>query len=228
MIKIAPHKSETALLEPFASLGLENIVVPKTKDECLAAAQAIMEAGVVGFDTESKPVFLKETINDGPHVVQFATAQKAYIFQLCHQECIPYVRQILQSEAILKVGFGLKSDRGQLRSRLNVEVKAILDMVAVFRKMGYPGETGLRSAVGIVFNQKFHKSKKTTTSNWGFRVLNEKQLIYAANDAYVALMVLNGLNLPREEWPITYEGGAWCPRHESNGLPLDLNRDAAH
>lgn len=205
MAKIAPTRTETALLEPFPALGLENIVVPANKADFAAAAAAIEQAGVVGFDTESKPVFLKETVNDGPHVVQFASAQTAYIFQLRHAACIPYLRQILAAKTIIKVGFGLRSDRGQLRNKLQTEVNGILDMVTVFRTLGYPGDTGLRSAVGIVFNQKFHKSKKTTTSNWSLPVLNDRQLVYAANDAYVALRVLQALALPREQWPVIGE-----------------------
>lgn len=202
MAKIAPTRTETSLLPPFPALGLDNIVVPTTPAEFAEAAAAIVAAGVVGFDTESKPVFLKETVNDGPHVVQFATPQNAYVFQLRHRECIPYLREVLAAKTIIKVGFGLRSDRGQLNNKLQTELNGILDMITVFRAMGYPGDTGLRSAVGIVFKQKFHKSKKTTTSNWGAAKLNDRQLVYAANDAYVALRVLQALALPREQWPV--------------------------
>jgi hypothetical protein len=61
---------------------------------------------------------------------------------------------------------------------------------------------GVRNAVGLVFNQRFAKSKKITTTDWSQRELTPQQMLYAANDAYAALKVLVALNLPREDLPI--------------------------
>jgi len=52
---------------------------------------------------------------------------------------------------------------------------------------------GVRGAVGILLNQCFKKSKSTTLSNWATRELSPKQLLYAANDAYAALKVMEAL-----------------------------------
>ncbi|MGB2454881.1 MAG: hypothetical protein ACPIG7_09835 [Akkermansiaceae bacterium] len=38
--------------------------------------------------------------------------------------------------------------------------------------------------------QCFKKSKSTTTSNWARSDLTHRQLIYAANDAYAALRIM--------------------------------------
>jgi ribonuclease D len=67
---------------------------------------------------------------------------------------------------------------------------------------GYGKHLGVKTAVGLVFNQRFTKSKKITTSNWSLPQLTSQQLLYAANDAYAALKVLEALNLPRAELPI--------------------------
>jgi ribonuclease D len=37
------------------------------------------------------------------------------------------------------------------------------------------------------------KSKSVTTSNWAARVLSERQLLYAANDAYAAIRIYHAL-----------------------------------
>jgi ribonuclease D len=78
----------------------------------------------------------------------------------------------------------------------------VLDLSTVFRQDGYKNTTGVRAAVAIVLNQKFHKSKKVTTSNWAAPQLTESQLIYAANDAFGALKVLTALNRPHQDLPI--------------------------
>ncbi|MDC8770815.1 3'-5' exonuclease [Roseateles albus] len=192
--KIAPSKEQTTLLPPFECLRLDQILVPTTLPQFEAAAADIAQAGVVGFDTESKPTFLKDSVSEGPHIVQFATLQRAYIFQLHQDDCRQYLADLLCSSKVLKVGFGLESDHEQIQHKLGFRLANVLDLNQVFRKDGYANSTGARAAVAIMFEQKFHKSKKITTSNWAERQLTERQLLYAANDAYVALRVHAALN----------------------------------
>lgn len=196
---IAPSKAETALLPPFPELGLARIFVPRSVADFNSAFDDIMAAGQAGFDTESKPTFNFGEVSEGPHVVQFALADKAYIFQPHRAEGQGVLSELLRSNQVLKVGFGLQSDRGQIQAKLGVKLEAVLDLNVVFRKMGYNNSMGVRAAVGVVFGQHFHKSKKTTTSNWAAAELSEKQLLYAANDAYAALKVLEALKTKNPE-----------------------------
>ena len=189
----APSKAETALLAPFPGLGLAQIQVPRTAAQFAAAVDEILALGRAGFDTESKPTFNVGELSDGPHVVQFALHDKAFIFQLHHAGVREPLARLLESEAVLKVGFGLQSDHGQIRAKLGVGIQPVLDLNSLFRKKGYNNSMGVRAAVGVVLGQSFHKSKKTTTSNWAVAELSERQLLYAANDAYAALKVLEAL-----------------------------------
>ena len=202
MRKLTPSKSESALLEPFATLPLDRIHVPVTEGEFASATAAIFAAGVVGFDTESKPIFDRGVISDGPHVVQFALDDCAYIFQLHRADCQAFLIEILESDLVLKVGFGLRSDHKEIRAKFGVTLRAVLDMNDVFNRDGHRGTTGARAAVAMVMNQWFHKSKAVSTSNWAVAQLSPKQLLYAANDAYVAIKVLRAMNLPRDRLPI--------------------------
>lgn len=201
--KHAPVKAETDLLEPFQGMPRSAIRIPVGRKQLNAAYADLKCRKAIGFDTESKPIRTKGEVSDGPHLVQFSTPEHAYIFQLFRDECLPLVKAILENETIVKVGFGLKSDRRQIHKRLGVKIKAVLDMNKVFWAEGYRGTTGVRAAVAIVFNQRFHKSKKITTSNWSLPWLNDQQLIYAANDAYAALMVMLALKRPLESFPVT-------------------------
>ncbi len=191
----APSKAETALLEPFQGLPLESIHLPKTVAEIEQAGREIVMAGIAGFDTESKPTFNAGEKSRGPHVVQFALRDRAFIFQLHRPECRAVVMDLLESEQVLKVGFGLRNDRGQIRSTLGVTLRAILDLDHVFRKRGYKGQIGVRAAVGAELEQSFRKSKHITTSNWAAPDLTPRQLLYAANDAFAALRVMEALGL---------------------------------
>jgi ribonuclease D len=50
-----------------------------------------------------------------------------------------------------------------------------------------------------MFNQRFLKSKKATTSNWSNQALTESQLIYAANDAWAAIKVFHALKMKTQK-----------------------------
>ena len=208
MKKFAPTKAEIALLEPFVGLTLERIHVPTSREEFASATAEIKTAGIVGFDTESKPTFVVGDVSEGPHVVQFALHDKAYLFQLHRAEGMPFLIELLQSEQVIKVGFGLKSDRGHIFAKLGVHFNAVVDLNTVFSMDGYHKEMGVRAAVGLVLKQRFAKPRHVTTSNWSQLQLNPQQILYAANDAYAALKVLEAMNLRREDLPIM-------------GLPMD-------
>lgn len=193
MRQTTPTKAETTLLQPFIGLRLESIVVPASAAAFASATADIMQAEMVGFDTESKPTFAVGEVSTGPHVAQFATDSKAYIFQLSEPHCRPYLDEILASRDVQKIGFGLESDRAQIRKKLGIEVSALIDLNTVFRQEGYRHTAGVRAAVAIVLNQKFHKSKRVTTTNWSMPQLTPAQLLYAANDAYAAFKVMQAL-----------------------------------
>ena len=202
MKKIAPNKAEIALLEPFVGLTLEHIHVPASCAEFASATAEIKAAGIIGFDTESKPTFVTGDVSEGPHLVQFALPDKAYLFQLHQTEGLPFLLELLQSEQVIKVGFDLKSDGGHIYAKLGIYPGGMVDLNTVFRMDGYHKHMGVRAAVALVFNQRFSKPRHVTTSNWSQRQLTPQQLLYAANDAYAALKVLEALDLPREDLSI--------------------------
>ncbi|MDO8313187.1 MAG: 3'-5' exonuclease [Sideroxyarcus sp.] len=202
MKKIAPTKTEIALMEPFAGLTLERIHVPTGTEEFAAATATIKVAGIVGFDTESKPTFVTGDVSGGPHVVQFALHNMAYLFQLHRAEGLPFLIELLQAEQVIKVGFDLKSDSGHIYAKLGVHLGGVVDLNTVFSMDGYHKHMGVRTAVGLVFKQRFAKPRHVTTSNWSQPQLTPQQMLYAANDAYAALKVLEALNMRSEDLPI--------------------------
>lgn len=137
-----PGKEQIALLEPFERLGLSQIQVISTPEQASTALQELSNATALGFDTESKPTFAKNELSDGPHIVQLATLSKAYIFQLHDADCRRVVALLLESNAIIKAGFGLGDDRRRLISKLGVDPQGVLDLNTVFRNKGYRKDMG--------------------------------------------------------------------------------------
>ncbi len=108
----------------------------------------------------------------------------------------PAWQQLLALRGVTKAGFGLGDDTKRIQHKLGVTPEDVLDLNAVFRQRGYRKDMGVKGAVAVLFNQRFIKSRKATTSNWANPQLSEAQLVYAANDAWAALRVLNALGLP--------------------------------
>ena len=176
-------------LPAFSGLSLADVTLVADTALAAQALAALRAVPAIGFDTESKPTFLKGEVSTGPHLVQLATDDHAYLFPVALAANHEVLRAILAMPGILKVGFGLGNDRSVLRSRLGIELHNVLDLGEELRGPGHRGTVGAKVAVAHYFGQKLHKSKKVGTSNWASPRLNERQLLYAANDAYVALQI---------------------------------------
>ena len=190
-----PDKAEIALLDPFERLGPDRIQLVNSAAQAEKACSYLAGVPHLGFDTESKPTFRKDEASDGPHVVQLATPEQAWVFQLHDPGCRTLVAELLALQGVVKAGFGLGDDRRRITAKLGVEPADVLELNAVFRERGYRKDMGVKGAVAVLFKQRFMKSKKAATSNWANPRLTEAQLVYAANDAWAAIRVFHALGL---------------------------------
>ena len=190
-----PDKEAIALLPPFERLGLDRIRWIRTAAQALEARSALVAEPAWGLDTESKPTFKVGDVSDGPHILQLATAQCAWVFQLQDPGCREVAAALLALPGVVKAGFGLGDDTKRIVHKLGVQPQGILDLNTVFRARGYRKDMGIKGAVAVLFGQRFLKSKKVATSNWASEGLSESQLVYAANDAYGAIRVYQALGL---------------------------------
>lgn len=210
----APSKEASALLPPYTPLPDHAIFTPQTELQFEQARQALLAATVLGFDTESKPLFSVNQTDTGPHVVQLASAQAAWLLQLHHPLALALAREILASAAICKVGFGLDNDKLSLPRKLGVELAHIVDLDRGFKHHGYGASIGVRAAVALVLKQNFRKSKKTSTSNWAARELSDAQRRYAANDAHAPALLYAALPAWEAAQPVPALHKKPRPQHE--------------
>ena len=192
---LTPDKDQIALLEPFERLGTDRITLVSTAEQADKACKLLAAASAWGFDTESKPTFVQGEQSDGPHIVQLATLDTAWVFQLHDPGCRDRVAELLALRGVTKAGFGLGDDTKRIQHKLGVEPADVLELNTVFRQRGYRKDMGVKGAVAVLFNRRFIKSKKAATSNWANARLTEAQLVYAANDAWAALRVFDALEI---------------------------------
>lgn len=175
-------------LPPYVGIKLHEVRMVKSERDAAEALVALLASDALGFDTESKPTFAKGEVSTGPHLVQLATDDAAYLFQIGASPLVDVLRAVLESPTILKVGFGLTDDVRRLRSKLGIDANNVLDLSTALRR-GERNTLGAKTAVARFFGQRLQKSKKITTTNWATPRLTEKQILYAADDAHVALRV---------------------------------------
>lgn len=188
-----PDADAIAALPEFPRLRLGQITLVHNREQAREACATLRDHPALGFDTESKPTFFKDQVSEGPHIVQLATLQHAWIFQLHDTGCRDLVSQLLGEPGRALAGFGLGDDVKRIVHKLGVVPQGIVELNTWFRERGYRKEVGVKGAVATLFSQRFIKSKKAATSNWAARQLSEGQLVYAANDAFAAACVHQAL-----------------------------------
>jgi ribonuclease D len=185
-----------AALPPYQGLSLAEVRMVRSSADAEAALAALLEADAIGFDTESKPTFRKGEVSTGPHLVQLADDRHAYLFQIgamsldaaAASPAVAALRALLESATVLKVGFGLGDDLRRLRAKLGIETNHVLDLATALRR-GERNAWGAKTAVERFFGQRLQKSRRITTTNWAMPKLSDKQILYAADDAHVALRI---------------------------------------
>jgi len=195
-------KEDVLQFAPFDLLPRDRIVLPQSDAQRVQARAVLLDTPFLGFDTEVKPTFKAGEPPRGPDVVQFSTGTQAFVFQMHDGANADLVAEVLTTRNVVKAGFDLRSDQKQLKRLLKVYAQPMLDLDFVFSNQGYPRSIGVKAAIALLFERRLLKSKRVTTSNWANPQLEERQILYAANDAYAAWAVLDALGLPLDQLPV--------------------------
>jgi len=144
---------------------------------------------MVGFDTETKPVFVRGHQNKVA-LLQIALPEKVFLIRLNHTGLQPEIIQFLENEDILKAGVALRDDIKALQRLKRFEPQGVVELADLAKKAGLEIE-GVKKLTGLLLG--FRISKSVQTSNWEAAALNEKQISYAATDAWVCLEIFKKL-----------------------------------
>ena len=150
-------------------------------EDLARAVQVIRSEKVVGLDTETRPAFKKgESYN--PCLVQIATHSAVYLFQLKRMDFSGALAEIFGNGALVKAGIGLTDDFKGLRKVFPFELQNSVDLHLVAQAQGIK-QSGVRQLAGQLLG--FRVTKGSATSNWANPHLDQKQIVYAATDAWV-------------------------------------------
>ncbi|WP_300773057.1 3'-5' exonuclease [uncultured Desulfovibrio sp.] len=145
------------------------------------ALPQLLDERVIGFDTETRPTFRKGRINQ-PSLVQLATADAVYLVQLGWLPFGDYLADLLADGRYLKVGVGIGDDMRELGKIHPFTPAGHVDLGQMARQNRMCSQ-GLRSLTAHLFGWRI--SKGPQCSNWGLPELTQRQILYAATDAWV-------------------------------------------
>jgi RNA polymerase sigma factor for flagellar operon FliA len=179
--------ADAVLLPAYAGLGLAQVTLVASRAQAAAARAVLENADALGFDTESRPTFLRGQASSGPHLVQLSTDSHCFLYQIDHLDALDDLTALLASPQPVKAGFGLGDDLRRLASKCGIACAGTVDLAQQLR--AGRNAMGVKAAVAGLLGQRLQKSKKVATTNWASGVLSERQILYAANDAHAALRV---------------------------------------
>jgi len=141
---------------------------------------------ILGFDTETQPSF-KKGKNNPPSLLQLATREFVFIFQISKKFFPEILQKILSDPERIKAGVAVRDDILGLKRLTDFTEAGFVDIGEISKSIGLQ-TNGLRNlAVNLL---GFRISKSCQKSNWGKKRLSKQQIIYAATDAWVSRLLL--------------------------------------
>jgi len=175
-----PHPSELPILR-FPG----EIRVVDRPEGVEPMARDLAREPLLGFDTETRPTFLKGQ-KHLPALVQLATADRAYIIQLRRAGFTAALIALLSDPKVLKIGVGVRDDLTALQQLSPFMPQGFVDLGDLAKSKGI-AQRGARSLTARFLQGRL--SKSVQTSNWAVKDLSERQKTYAATDAWVCLRI---------------------------------------
>lgn len=146
----------------------------------------LLSQSFVGFDTETRPAF-RRGVSHEVALLQLATKEKAYLIRLNEIGFPDEAKAVLESSRIVKVGAAVRDDIKALKKiSPGFAPDAFFDLNEELKRVGFLN-VGVRNLSAMVLGIRISKSEQV--SNWEAPALTNKQLLYAATDAWACLEI---------------------------------------
>ena len=173
---------------PLKAFGGKVSVITEAS-KLAAVVKEIEKHDVVGFDTETRPSF-KRGQSYKVALLQLAIPNKVFLIRL-HQTGLPEeIVSIFENTEIIKAGVAIHDDIKALQKINKFQPVSFIELSTMAKASGLQVES-VKKLAGLLLG--FRISKSAQTSNWEAPTLTEKQLEYAATDAWVCLEIYQHL-----------------------------------
>jgi ribonuclease D len=157
--------------------------------ELIAIGEQLNEAKELGFDTETRPSFKKGQVFKVA-LLQLATENNAYLIRLHKITQFQNLISVFENINIVKAGVAIRDDLKLLKKTFMFEPQNFIELQELAKKKGLQN-FGLKGMSEEILNATISKGPKMT--NWEAQELTDRQLLYAATDAWIGLKLYQKL-----------------------------------
>jgi ribonuclease D len=180
------HEEINAL--PLKSFSGKTTVITEAK-KLSTIFKEVSKHEIVGFDTETRPSFVRGQIYQ-VSLLQLAIPDHAFLIRLNHTGLVDELIEFFENEKIIKAGVGIRDDIKILNKIREFKAAGFTEISTLARQVGFEVES-VKKLTALLLG--FRISKGAQTSNWEAPTLTEKQIMYAATDAWVCLEIYKKL-----------------------------------
>ena len=140
-------------------------------------------------DTETRPSFKKGQTHQVA-LLQVSSYDVCFLFRLNQLGLSPSVKLLLEDTRVPKIGLSLRDDLNSLHKLGDFKPGYFIDLQNHMREIGVE-DLSLQKLYANFFAQKISKREQLT--NWEADILQDKQKLYAATDAWSCIMLYEEL-----------------------------------
>lgn len=197
-ISLSAEEIEKMPLDAFKG---EISVISKPGRAFNEAISYLKKQPVLGFDTETRPVFDARQPSRHVALLQLSGPDRAFLFRIYRLGMPKQLCKILSNPEILKIGAACHDDVRGLQYYSKFESRSFIDLQKIVWQWGIRDKSVKKLAANILH---IKISKAQQCSNWEADELTPAQQSYAATDAWVCLEMYTKL-MGEEMRPLTQE-----------------------
>ena len=186
---------------PLGSFPGQICVIDKIGLDFLRAVAYLRAQKIVGFDTETRPVFSPGQHHNHVALLQLSGPRKAYLFRVGTLGMPKMLCKLMSNPRILKVGAAVHDDVRGLQYYQRFKAQGFVDLQKIAFEWGIRDKSVKKLAANVL---GLRISKSQQLSNWEAESLSAGQQMYAATDAWVCREMYLKL-LQCEKHPLTPE-----------------------
>ncbi len=160
-----------------------------SESEAEKAVDYLLRQDIIGFDTETKPMFKAGRQNEVA-LLQVSSRDICFLFRLNHIGMPPCIVRLLSDSSNTKVGLSWHDDIRMLKRRAEFTPGNFIELQEMVSDFGIK-DLSLQKLYANIFGQKISKTQRL--SNWEADILTEPQKRYAATDAWACVMLYQEL-----------------------------------
>lgn len=190
MTRVLYNKFDKKVIPTLPVTAFEGrIIVILTPADAEKAVDYLLAQPLLGVDTETRPSF-RRGWQYHVSLLQVSTEDTCFLFRLNHIGFSPAIVRLLEDKTTPKIGLSWHDDLNGLHKLGNFTPGFFIDLQKKVKEIGIE-DMSLQKLYANMFGQRINKRQQL--SNWECDVLNDKQKLYAATDAWACLQLYKEL-----------------------------------